>query len=79
MGDNAQWKIDDVTVTMVIERHALADLDAELASATRRRLIDQFADAGVLLIGTHFPPPSAGHLVTEDGAVRFSPASNGGL
>jgi glyoxylase-like metal-dependent hydrolase (beta-lactamase superfamily II) len=50
---------------------SLADNDRGLSSATRRRLIADFADTRVLIIGTHFRPPTAGHLVTEDGRVRF--------
>jgi glyoxylase-like metal-dependent hydrolase (beta-lactamase superfamily II) len=54
--------------------YTLADGDAAISSATRKRLISEFVDQPVLLIGTHFPPPSAGHLATVDGAVRFQPA-----
>ena len=50
-----------------------ADLDAATAAATRRRLVEEYADTDTLIIGTHFPPPSAGHLVTEAGRVRFRP------
>lgn len=54
--------------------YTLADHETAISSATRRGVIDDYADSGVLLFGTHFPPPSAGYLVTEDGAVRFRPA-----
>jgi glyoxylase-like metal-dependent hydrolase (beta-lactamase superfamily II) len=49
------------------------DFDAERAAVTRRRLIADYADTPVLVIGTHFPPPTAGHLVTTDVGVRFRP------
>jgi glyoxylase-like metal-dependent hydrolase (beta-lactamase superfamily II) len=53
--------------------HTAADMDPEVASATRDRIIDEFADTSVLVIGTHFPPPTAGHLVRDEGVVRFRP------
>lgn len=53
--------------------HSVADADPVMASATRRELARAYADTPVLIIGTHFPPPTAGHLITVDGAVRFRP------
>ncbi len=47
------------------------DTDSDGSTATRRRLIDRFADADALLFGTHFAPPTAGRLVRADGRVRF--------
>jgi glyoxylase-like metal-dependent hydrolase (beta-lactamase superfamily II) len=55
--------------------YTLADGDPVLSSATRKRLREEYADRPVLLIGTHFPPPSAGHLATVEGSIRFQPAS----
>src|SRR5258707_12383481 len=54
--------------------YSLADADPDMATATRQRLIREYADTDVLVIGTHFPPPGAGHLVTTDSGVRFQPA-----
>jgi glyoxylase-like metal-dependent hydrolase (beta-lactamase superfamily II) len=54
--------------------YTLADADPEMSCATRQRLIDEYADSPVLIIGTHFPPPSAGRLVRGDKGVRFEPA-----
>jgi glyoxylase-like metal-dependent hydrolase (beta-lactamase superfamily II) len=53
--------------------YSTADIDAGRANATRRRLVREFTDTGTLIIGTHFPPPGAGHLVTDGGRVRFRP------
>ncbi|WP_019928835.1 MBL fold metallo-hydrolase [Nocardia sp. BMG111209] len=53
--------------------YSLADFDREQACDTRRRLVAEYADSGVLIIGTHFRPPGAGHLVTDGDAVRFRP------
>lgn len=36
-----------------------SDFDPKLAHATRRELLGYCADSGALLIGTHFPPPTA--------------------
>jgi glyoxylase-like metal-dependent hydrolase (beta-lactamase superfamily II) len=50
------------------------DWDPELTASTRKDFIAEYADKPVLIIGTHFRPPTAGHLVTEgDGAIRFRP------
>ena len=48
------------------------DADHELSTATRRRLIERYVDRDTLLLGTHFAPPTAGHLRTVDGGVVFS-------
>ncbi|MFZ3468280.1 MBL fold metallo-hydrolase [Streptomyces sp. 4.24] len=50
----------------------LADTDAVRAAATRRAFVDRYADTGTLVIGTHFPAPTAGLLRRGgDGGVRF--------
>jgi glyoxylase-like metal-dependent hydrolase (beta-lactamase superfamily II) len=54
---------------------SLADADPDMATATRQRLVREHADTGVLIVGSHFPPPGAGYLVTTDGGVRFQPAA----
>jgi hypothetical protein len=40
-----------------------ADVDTATAAATRRRVGAALADEPVLVIGTHYAPPCAGHLV----------------
>jgi glyoxylase-like metal-dependent hydrolase (beta-lactamase superfamily II) len=57
--------------------YSLADADPDMSSATRQRLVRQYADTSVLILGTHFPPPTAGHLVTTDDGVRFLPVAPG--
>ena len=49
------------------------DSDPAQSSATRRALVAECLDRDVLVIGTHFPPPTAGHIVTTDAGVRFRP------
>jgi glyoxylase-like metal-dependent hydrolase (beta-lactamase superfamily II) len=39
-----------------------ADVDAEAAEATRRRLLAEHGGRGTLVIGTHYPPPTAGYV-----------------
>ena len=53
--------------------HTMVDSDGAMSSATRRELIAEYADQPVLIIGTHFPPPTAGHLVITEKGVRFQP------
>ena len=48
-----------------------ADSDRAQATATRRRLIDAHADGGLLVIGTHYAPPTAGEIVSHEGGWRF--------
>jgi glyoxylase-like metal-dependent hydrolase (beta-lactamase superfamily II) len=50
---------------------AAPDTDPDQSTATRRRLLEEFADTDVLVIGTHFAPPCSGHLVSDGGAYRF--------
>lgn len=45
-----------------IEWSSSADYDQEAAINTRRTLMDQYADEDILIIGTHFATPTAGHL-----------------
>jgi len=50
------------------------DSDSDQAISTRRQMIDVVADGDTLVLGTHFPPPTAGRLRrSPDGIVIFSP------
>ncbi|MEU3666352.1 MBL fold metallo-hydrolase [Streptomyces virginiae] len=49
------------------------DIDPERAEATRRSLLASLADTGALLLGAHFPPPTAGRVVTDGAAYRLEP------
>jgi len=42
-----------------------ADTDQAQGRATRERLLAEYADGDVLVIGTHFPTPTAGHVRTR--------------
>ena len=46
-------------------------VDAEMARATRLRLIETFADKPVMIIPAHFPTPTAGWIRSQDGSFRF--------
>jgi glyoxylase-like metal-dependent hydrolase (beta-lactamase superfamily II) len=49
----------------------IADTDGAMAAATRRQVLGECADRPILVIGTHFARPAAGH-VRKDGTVfRF--------
>jgi len=48
-----------------------ADSDPLLAAQTRRAQLAGLADGDTLLIGTHFAPPTAGHVRTDAKAFRF--------
>jgi glyoxylase-like metal-dependent hydrolase (beta-lactamase superfamily II) len=42
------------------------------ALLTRRRLFAEWADQPILVIGTHFPAPTAGHVLRDGAAFRFA-------
>jgi glyoxylase-like metal-dependent hydrolase (beta-lactamase superfamily II) len=53
------------------EWRSSADWDGEMGEATRRSFLDRYADRPVLVIGTHFATPTAGHLVRDGQSFRF--------
>jgi glyoxylase-like metal-dependent hydrolase (beta-lactamase superfamily II) len=50
-----------------------ADTDRAQSAGTRRKLLADYADTPVLVIGTHFNAPTAGHLVTSGDRYEFRP------
>jgi glyoxylase-like metal-dependent hydrolase (beta-lactamase superfamily II) len=56
---------------------AAPDTDPEQSAATRRRLLDELAGTEVMVIGTHFAPPCAGHLVADGKGYRFEAVAAG--
>lgn len=48
-----------------------ADVDSNAARATREKLLDRYADTPVLVIGTHFATPTAGHIRRDGKVYRF--------
>jgi glyoxylase-like metal-dependent hydrolase (beta-lactamase superfamily II) len=49
-----------------------ADSDSSAAAQTRRAVIARYGDRPVLVIGTHYAPPTAGRIVTVGGRARFA-------
>ncbi|MER5972932.1 MBL fold metallo-hydrolase [Streptomyces sp. NPDC002055] len=49
------------------------DIDPQQSEATRRELLASLAGTGTLMLGTHFPPPTAGHVTAHDDAFRLLP------
>ncbi|MBK87712.1 MAG: MBL fold metallo-hydrolase [Gammaproteobacteria bacterium] len=49
-----------------------ADTDQSMAAATRTAFLRQYSDQPVLVIGTHFAAPTAGHIVRDGVAYRLS-------
>ncbi|ATE55926.1 MBL fold metallo-hydrolase [Actinosynnema pretiosum] len=56
---------------------ACVDVDPARARATRRALLERLAGTGTLLLGTHFAPPTAGHVVRHGSAYRVEHPSAG--
>jgi glyoxylase-like metal-dependent hydrolase (beta-lactamase superfamily II) len=48
------------------------DSDGKAAEATRRAFVKDFADKKVLIIGTHFPAPTAGHIERDGAGYKFT-------
>jgi glyoxylase-like metal-dependent hydrolase (beta-lactamase superfamily II) len=48
-----------------------ADVDPSEAEATRRRLLGEVAGEPVLVMGTHFSGPTAGHVVADGDSCRL--------
>src|SRR5262249_7753060 len=53
------------------EWSSTADFDPAAAEATRRRIFGELAAEPVLVIGTHFAGPQAGHVVREGKAFKL--------
>jgi len=47
------------------------DSDHDLARKTRREFLTRYADQPVLVFGTHFATPSAGHIIKHGAGWRF--------
>jgi len=48
-----------------------ADYDQDAARVTRKEMLTRYADRPVLVIGTHFAAPTAGHVVRDGDAFRL--------
>ena len=46
-------------------------VDAETARATRRRLLETFADSPVMIIPAHFPTPTAGWIRSHEPSFLY--------
>ncbi len=53
------------------EWSSTADYDPKAAEATRLRILGEMAGEPVLVIGTHFAGPSAGHVVRDGAAYKL--------
>ena len=53
------------------EWSSLADTDAQRAATTREDFVTRYADAPVLIIGTHFAGPTAGRIVRDGDSFRL--------
>ncbi|WP_216204557.1 MBL fold metallo-hydrolase [Amycolatopsis aidingensis] len=48
------------------------DIHPEHSEATRRRMLAALADTDALVLGTHFPPPTAGRVVSHGNSYRMT-------
>ena len=54
--------------------HAVFDMDAAMAEATRRRVLDMLSAERMRMAGYHYPFPAAGFVAREASGYRFVPA-----
>ena len=54
-----------------LEWQSSADYDGDAAEKMRRETLARYADTPVLVIGTHFATPTAGHIVRDGDVFRF--------
>jgi hypothetical protein len=47
------------------------DSDIQVATTTRAKLFAEWADQPILVIGTHYAAPTAGHVKRDGAAFRF--------
>jgi glyoxylase-like metal-dependent hydrolase (beta-lactamase superfamily II) len=77
-GESALVTGDSIHHPVQMARPALCscvDIAPELATRTRHRVLDSLAGTSTLLLGSHFPPPTAGHVRREGDAYRLAPAA----
>lgn len=55
------------------------DIDPALAARSRRTLLEDLAGTDALLLGTHFPPPTAGRVLSDGTGYRLAPVPAGTL
>jgi glyoxylase-like metal-dependent hydrolase (beta-lactamase superfamily II) len=48
-----------------------ADADADVAVATRMTFVQRYGDSDTVVLGTHFPAPTAGRIVRDGDSWRF--------
>jgi glyoxylase-like metal-dependent hydrolase (beta-lactamase superfamily II) len=53
----------------------LADFDVPAAVRTRQRILDEYGDTGVTVIGSHYAGPVAGYLTKQDGGKFIARAT----
>jgi glyoxylase-like metal-dependent hydrolase (beta-lactamase superfamily II) len=63
-----QWAEPEWSLPMV-------DFDETVGIETRRRIAAEHVNTDTLLIGTHYPSPTAGHLVSVNGEIQFTTKS----
>ncbi|MEK9723760.1 MAG: MBL fold metallo-hydrolase [Rhodospirillaceae bacterium] len=61
----------DLMQCPVPEWAARPDWDVDLARATRRQFMEKYSQTDELVCMAHFPLPSVGRIVAENGAFRF--------
>ncbi|MEW2250940.1 MULTISPECIES: MBL fold metallo-hydrolase [unclassified Streptomyces] len=54
---------------------ACVDIDPQQSEASRRALLASLAGTDTLVLGTHFAPPTAGHIVRHGDGHRLSPVT----
>ncbi|MES2605769.1 MAG: hypothetical protein V4603_12590 [Pseudomonadota bacterium] len=48
------------------------DMNSQVASQTRVKFVDQFANSGTFVIGSHFNEPTGGYVVRDSHGCRLT-------
>ena len=51
--------------------HSPFDFNSQQALETREMFLERYGDKPVLVIGSHFATPTAGHIVSDGDVYRF--------
>jgi glyoxylase-like metal-dependent hydrolase (beta-lactamase superfamily II) len=51
----------------------VSDYDPDLARQSRQRMLSSVAGTDTLVLGSHFPPPTAGRVLSVHGGFELRP------
>ena len=71
-----QWKIGNVLITRIVEMEVAWGTKFILSDATGETLLEKYVNQDILIIGTHFSTPTAGHIKFLEGGGYWLDTNN---